>query len=159
MKKQLERCMYMGIGAFITLISWTLAEMHNASVNAQNAGPLVVDEIICRKLQVVDKQGNKKVVLSTASGGGTVVVCDKKRKGVVHLSANESGGFVNVHSTDSRGRAILGTDLSGGKVVIYNLYGQQIGEFSVDFPEDAQIETRDGQIKTKYGQIKIEEDW
>ena len=165
MKKQLERCMYMGIGAFITLISWTLAEMHNASVNAQNAGPLVVDEIVCRKLQVVDEQGNNKVVLSTAFGGGTVIVWDEegkgaailntnneggvlsvygKDKGVVQLSINEYGGLVNVSSKDdNKGGVILGTDLHGGGVAIYNSNAQQVGEFSVHTGGGGWIKTKD----------------
>ena len=165
MKKQLERCMYMGIGAFITLISWTLAEMHNASVNAQNAGPLVVDEIVCRKLQVVDEQGNNKIVLSTAFGGGTVVVWDEERKGavilntnneggvlsvygkdkgVVQLSINEYGGLVNVSSKDdNKGGVILGTDLYGGAVALYNSNAQQVGEFSVHTGGGGSIRTKD----------------
>ena len=165
MKKQLERCMYMGIGAFITLISWTLAEMHNSSVNAQTAGPLVVDEIVCRKLQVVDEQGNNKVVLSTAFGGGTVVVWDKegkgagilntnneggvlsvygKDKGVVQLSINEYGGLVNVSSKDdNKGGVILGTDLYGGGISIYNNNAQQVGEFRVHTGGGGWIKTKD----------------
>ena len=165
MKKQLERCMYMGIGVFITLISWTLAEMHSASVNAQNAGPLVVDEIVCRKLQVVDEQGNNKVVLSTAFGGGTVIVWDEegkgaailntnneggvlsvygKDKGVVQLSINEYGGLVNVSSKDdNKGGVILGTDPHGGGVAIYNSNAQQVGEFSVHSGGGGLIKTKD----------------
>ena len=165
MKKQLERCMYMGIGAFIALISWTLAEIHNAPVNAQDAGPLVVDKIVCRELQVVDAKGNNKVILSTALGGGTVVVWDEegkgagilntnneggvlsvygKDKGMVQLSINEYGGIVNVSSKDkNKGGVILGTDLYGGAVVIYNSNAQQVGEFSVHTGGGGWIKTKD----------------
>lgn len=162
MKKNLEKAVYMGIGAVIALLSFSFGNIHRDTANAQGEAP-VVDLIRCRQLEIVNADGLNNVILSSNEQGGSVeVYSEKLLLGKVRLSISENGGEVSVHGKnykdlaslrittdggsvavrgeDGKGGAALGTNEDGGVVTIINkknkglvsLYNHKNGAF-MDF--------------------------
>ncbi len=114
MKKKLEKIMYMGIGAAIALISFSLGNMHRDTANAQGEGP-ILDRIRCRQLEIVNPVGDKAVVLGTYEDGGVVRVLGKDG-GEIVLSIDGNGGSVIVNGKDGNLGVALGIREDGGSV-------------------------------------------
>ncbi len=106
MKKNLEKVMYMGIGAVIALLSFSFGNIHRDTANAQGEAP-IVDLIRCRRLEIVNADGLNKVILSSDEQGGSVDVRTEDNKGGAFLSANEYGGAVGIGGKEEKGIALL----------------------------------------------------
>lgn len=119
MKKSLEKVMYMGIGAVIALLSFSLGNLHRNTANAQGEAP-IVDLIRCRQLEIVNADGLNNVILSSNEQGGSVeVFSEELLLGKVRLSINENGGEVSVRGGKNyKNLASLGISTHGGSVSV-----------------------------------------
>ena len=103
MKQKLVKVMYMGFGALIALTGYMFGTM-NDSLNAQQTEPSVVDEIVVRKLRVVDDQGNIIAVLrkkDTPTGETNILsISNAAGDPVISLNQNSAGGAIELHGTD-----------------------------------------------------------
>ena len=151
MKKNLEKAIYMGIGAVIAFISFSLGNIHRDTASAQEEAP-IVDLIRCRQLEIVNAQGRSGVVLESSEHGGNVFIFGKEAKGAalgigehgglvrvfgkegklgIGLGISERGGFVTVHDKEDEIRTGLGITEHGGSIVIFNKAKKIVGELDV----------------------------
>ena len=118
MKKNLEKVMYMSIGAVIALLSFSFGNIHRDTANAQGEAP-IVDLIRCRQLEIVNTDGLNKVILSSNEQGGSVdVFSEDMLLGKVRLSISENGGEVSVHGKNYKDLASLRITADGGSVSV-----------------------------------------
>ena len=67
---------YMVLGAGILAVGIMIGQFVTRDIEAQSNS--VFDEIICRKLIVIDKVGNERIVLDSNSLGGELMIFDSK---------------------------------------------------------------------------------
>ena len=125
----------MGLGAVIMLIGLAVGTIVSPPLIAQRNG--VFDKITCREIEVIDKDGNEAISLSTTGHGGIVLVrgkdgglasmLTKERSGIVWVSrkdggeveidTDEYGGSVSVTNNQGDPRAVMGVNAFGNGVV------------------------------------------
>lgn len=120
----------MALGSFFTIIGLLLSP-----VTAQKDK---FDTIQCKRLEVVDDDGEARVIIDTNEHGGEVAIYGKggllrqlwlgvhehggivsvrgKEKGIVMMRINEHGGSVAAHGNYGKGTASMGTNERGGYV-------------------------------------------
>ncbi len=163
MNKKLEKVMYMGIGALIALISFSLGNLHRDNANAQGGTP-IVDLIRCKRLEVVDAAGNNRIILRTNQDDGRVDVYnghvsiyDKAGKLGATLYINEDGGRMYIYDKAGKSGASLSTDENGGRMSVFGKAGMSAASLGTD--EDGGrvgVRSKDGKTGatlgiTKYG--------
>ena len=122
----------MGLGAVIMLIGLAVGAIVSPPLIAHGgAGVIgVFGEIVCTGLTVIDKDGNKAIVLNAEKWGNEVSVYDKKGNEVAILHADrpspagQGGNGVSVYDSHSNGRAHLRADKEWGNgVFVYDWHG------------------------------------
>ena len=63
---------YMALGAGILALGITIGQIITPDIEAQNNG--VFDKIVCRDIEVVDRDGNKAIVLSSHAGVNRIIL-------------------------------------------------------------------------------------
>lgn len=128
MKQQtLERLVFFGLGALVVFIGYGFGTFQSKSVNAQTASP-VIEEIVCRRLRVVDELGKTVAILGKkSSDSGRVRILEifnsslnsvflvghnPNKDGVVYIVGD---GFLS--GAEHRG-VYLGVDDKGGVVQV-----------------------------------------
>ncbi|MDE0018958.1 MAG: hypothetical protein OXU51_22450 [Candidatus Poribacteria bacterium] len=120
MKRKLEKFMYMGFGALIALIGYSLGTNQSDNVNAQTE-PAVLEEIICRELKVVNEAGIPVAIMLANKDGGSMVINNNAGNPVATMLANDNGGRMAINNNTSKLVAIvLANKDGGGGMVIYN---------------------------------------
>ena len=74
---------YMAIGVGIMALGIIIGQFVTPDIEAQPNG--VFDEIVCKKLSVIDEEGNEAIELSTSSEGGRHIFFYDK-KGIQRIS-------------------------------------------------------------------------
>ncbi len=126
---------YMFIGCLFTIAGYILASLGGITTHAQQ-DEQIMDKIICRELQVVNKDGQTVVNIGehqddrTREGGtregGTIEVFNTAGKEVVDIGADEDGGGIVVRNAAEKGVAgILGTE-DGGAIGVHNAAGKGV---------------------------------
>ena len=87
-----QKLAYMGLGFLFASVSYILANLLG-DVDAQGQ-QTVIDTIVCRKIAVVDAEGNPAIILRVDEDGGRVAVYGKDGKSRAALSIDEGGGRV-----------------------------------------------------------------
>ena len=121
MKKTLERLAYIGLGCLLTLIGYNFGTMQSNSIHAQSASkPTGVEEIVCRRLRIVDTQGNTVVIGDGNQFLHKLKVVDVQDNTLVGLGTNGyDGGLISVKDPEEIGGAVnIFTDNSGGYVSV-----------------------------------------
>lgn len=105
-----QKLVYMGLGCIFTLAGYILANL-GGDVIAQSEST-VVDEIVCRKLRVVDSQGRTVVVLKEKQFGDDIfsVYDTNTREKVVQISADSNGGYMSVNHASGKRTVTVGID-------------------------------------------------
>jgi hypothetical protein len=118
----------MALGCLFTIIGYILASLSGNPVDAQpqadKSEPTVVDEIVCRKLRVVDENGKTFVMIGKLPAiGGVVKVVDENGKNLVMIGELPviGGGVIQVYQPNSKFTSRGRTSISGGNIEIYNL--------------------------------------
>ncbi len=134
-----QKLIYMLIGSLFTLIGYFLATLINTqppNAHAQEKNN-VFDEIVCKKLVVVNDTGKKLLRMGEAPvGGGFILVYNKKEMAVVGMdSAEDEGGAIVVGTKEGkitvamRSKTFLG---GGGEIEVNNFDGNRGATISVD---------------------------
>ena len=138
MKQKLEKLMYMGFGALIVLIGYSLGTNQSDHVNAQTESS-VVEEIVCRQLKIVDEQGKTVAFLGKKGNdfdfrhvlniyntkgkavfsAGTTIFKEDGTKGVSAVKdLSDDFGTVYVRGRDGETSIALMTNVFGGNVSV-----------------------------------------
>ena len=121
---------YTLLGAEIMAVGIMIGQFVTRDIEAQSNG--VFDEIACRRLEVVDKSGNARVLLKTKKDETVVTLRDKAGKTAIALYA---GGIMNSISVyDESGALGGGIDLFASdelkRVSVLNKAGKFVIELS-----------------------------
>ena len=139
MKKVLTKVGYMAFGCLLTLIGYHFGNIDDSNVNAQENAP-IVDEVRCRKLVIVGRDGTPRITLDTKSFNraiapklfgpgldrfydhGLIEIYNKDGIPRITLGVDmEDYGTVAVQGKESGGVAAeLGVNDDGGFMVLYN---------------------------------------
>ena len=114
-----QKLAYMALGGLFTISGFLLATIMG-DVGAQDQHTSVEDEVVCRRLKIVDSEGKTGVRLLIDEYGGVVAVHDKDGKGQAQLAIGEYGGVVSAHNKDGNSQAQLAIDKYGGVMSIFN---------------------------------------
>ena len=131
----------MVLGGLLVLAGYILAGLANDSVPQSRADDVRFGEITCRRLEVVDDEGNKSVRLYANEHGGAVKAYGKDG-GQAALYTNEHGGAVSVKGKDG-GQAELQINENGGGMAIYNKVHENVLQASVEGKGGGIIRTYD----------------
>ena len=93
----------MGLGAVIMLIGLAVGAIVSPPLVAQHDG--VFDEIQCRRLEVVDENGNSSILLVSNKAGVAVAVLNKQGEIAIGLTSTESVNAVDV--SDKQGEVAI----------------------------------------------------
>ena len=85
--------MYMGFGALIALIGYSLGTSQSGNVNAQTQSA-VLEEIACRQLKVVNKAGISVATMAADEDGGIMTIHDNAGNVVAGMAADEEDGMM-----------------------------------------------------------------
>ena len=58
----LERLVFFGLGVLVVVISYSVGAFQSKSVSAQTGFP-IIEEVVCRRLRVVDELGRPVAIL------------------------------------------------------------------------------------------------
>ena len=158
-----QKLVYMGVGFLFASMGYMLANYQNA-VNAQDPPiqPQVIDQVICRRLRIVDTHGRTVLELHGrnehggqigvysqdgrqlfAAGadamGGIVVVQGNEPNHIAVMAMNRHGGHVSVGGGERSG-AGLRTNERGGQLIIAESGGQEVVFLGVDEDSGGSIE-------------------
>lgn len=92
-----QRLGYILLGAGIMAVGVIIGQFITLDIEAQNNG--VFDEIMCKKLTIVDGKGNKSIVLGSGSTGNGIIVIDKKGKKSIILMADEIRNSLSLYDS------------------------------------------------------------
>ena len=139
---QKQKLGYMVLGAGIMAVGITIGQFITPNIEAQSNG--VFDEIVCKKLSVVDEEGNKAIDLSTDEGARSIMIYDKEGIPEIILDAGSLGTTVTIHNKETgggislfaeevssgiwvrhkgRGHIDLSIDEESGEVAVYGKFG------------------------------------
>ena len=119
-----QKLTFMALGSILTVAGYLLATL-TSDVTAQpetdKSEPLIVDEIVCRKLRGVDQNDKTGVVI----GAGYMVVYHADGKRAVSISAFK-GGLMVVHNTDGKSVVDIGVFRDGGSMRVNRADGKNV---------------------------------
>ena len=145
-----QKLAYMTIGCVFTLAGYFLATLGAGGFNPQNATAQdstkqVIDEITCRKLKIVNDQGNTVVSLEPVVNGGSLSIYNDAGKIIADAGASFDGRNLSsgdeivcqklrVVNPDGKTIAILGESLtgSGGYLHINNIDNKLVAGIGVN---------------------------
>ncbi len=108
MKRIYERLLFMIIGALISFTAYIIGcASHTENIQAQAIGEKVTqsttqqvyDEIVTRKIRVVNAEGETIVTVGDIEGDGSILVNNKEGKRNVAIGSLE-GGWLSIHPKD-----------------------------------------------------------
>ena len=125
-----QKLAYMALGCLFTIIGYTIASLSGNPVDAQSQAdksePTVIDDIVCRSLNVVDANGKTFVSIGTIPEnelgiptGGYMNVYGSNDGPTVMISAFSKGGAITVNGRDSLPSVGIGIDSNGGRIAVY----------------------------------------
>lgn len=111
-----QKLTFMALGSILTIAGYLLATL-TSDVTAQpktdKSEPLIVDEIVCRKLRVVDPNDKTRVLIN-GTYGGSVFVRNGEGKNVVVIGAVRLHGYMKVNHGDGENVVNIGTSIGKG---------------------------------------------
>lgn len=142
---------YMALGAGIMAVGITIGAIVCSPLVAQENG--FFDKIVCREFEVVDKDGNKAIVLDSNERVNAVTVYDREGNKAIDLGSTKKyqfKGLENWVTILDKGKAaiILASFFSDSNVVAITdkqgneaiqLFSQDIGDPAFDFKNVVQI--------------------
>ena len=117
MKRTYERLLFMAIGALISFTAYIIGcASHTENIQAQSTGEKVIqstaqqvsDEIVTRKIRVVNAEGETIVTVGDIGGDGSILVNNKEGKRNVAIGSL-GGGWLSIHPEDGGLGAIIRT--------------------------------------------------
>ena len=122
-----QKLAYMGLGCVFTLAGYFLATLGAGGINLQTASAQdtekqVIDEIVCRKLKVVNSDGVTVGRLEAFhTGAAGLVLYNKEGKQVFWVSSSGEGSTLSMFNKNGeRTLWIWSSDVGGGHIAVYN---------------------------------------
>lgn len=152
MKKVMEKIIFMTVGSLLTIIGYHFGSFDNNSADAQlNVQPVLTDgefdKIRCRNIEIVDADGNTRILLTTdLFGKGFISIPHEDGGSAVLLAVWDEDGYVTVSRTGDKSAATLHTTKYGGQMSIFSKTGGNILQIGT-------TENRAGYLRTvdKFG--------
>ena len=125
---------YMFIGCLFTIAGYILASLGGATHAQQNEQ--VIDKIVCKQLEVVNKAGKRVVNVWTNEIGksGVIDIFNTEGKRVASIGATEDGGGIAVFNTEEKVVVEIGANEHGGIMGVLNNAGN--GGVAIGVTED-----------------------
>ena len=125
---------YMFIGCLFTIAGYILASLGGATHAQQNEQ--VIDKIVCKQLEVVNKAGKRVVNVWTNEIGksGVIDIFNTEGKRVASIGATEDGGGIAVFNTEEKVVVEIGANEHGGIMGVLNNAGN--GGVAIGATED-----------------------
>ena len=119
-----QKLTFMALGSILTIAGYLLATL-TSDVTAQSetdkSEPLFVNEIVCRKLRVVDENDKTRVFITAYPTSGYISVINADDKGVVSIHGFKGGsGVMDVSNAAGKDVVSINTDSDGGGYVSVN---------------------------------------
>ena len=138
---------YMFIGCLFTILGYILASLGGMTTHAQK-DEQVIDEIVCRKLRVVNAAGKDVArIEADEEGNGIIGALNAAGKEVAGMVATTNGGGIAVSNRAGEGVAAIAQAKNGGEISIFNTAGELVVHIMVNEDGNGTIETyKDGLI-------------
>ena len=122
-----QKLAYMALGCLFTIIGYIIASL-GGDVNVQAQGdkssPTVVDEIVCRKLKVVNADGKTVVLIHPSAYGGEIVVSGDDGNMAVLIGTVTDYGYIDVFHPNGR-QAVMISSVSGASMHVCSADGKR----------------------------------
>ena len=157
---------YMLIGCLFTIAGYILASLGGGATHAQQ-DEQVLDKIVCRQLEVVNKEGEPVGVIVADENTGGIVLGVHPTAGVgidggflfvrnilrqevaVVMAATEDGnGVISVLNAVGQEVATIGADEDGGVIVVRNAAGEDAVGMGANKDGDGVIQSYKGGWRT-----------
>ena len=156
-----QKLTYMLIGSLFTLAGYLLASLANnqpPNVNAQDNK--VIDEIVCKKLRVVNDEGVDIVRLGINSlDGGSVYIYNEEGKTVAGMDTNfnDAGKVFVTYPGKLFRAAAMESDRRGGRIYVTNALGKRFIEMDTFISTGrVRVYTHDRKSETEiYGNLVV----
>lgn len=115
-----QKLTYMLIGCLFTLSGYVLSNLFNNPTHVQAQGEKVMDEIVCKKLTIVNDDGKQLVSIGSSSNGKTAGMAIMNADGnMLALIGSEDGGKIGVvEIANADGKRLVGIGSVGGSGVM-----------------------------------------
>ena len=115
---------YMVIGCLFTIAGYIIASLGGAT-HAQK-DEQVLDKIVCKRLEVVNKEGEPVGVIVADENTGGIVIGVRPRTGV-----GIDGGRLFVRNTERQEVVVMAATEDGNGVIgVYNAVGQEVADIN-----------------------------
>lgn len=116
---------YMFIGCLFTIAGYIIASLGGDTTHAQE-NDRVIDKIVCRELEVVNKAGKRMILMGPFIEGGAVLVFNKEGKQVVNIGTDFGNGVMELYNTVGVRVVRTGADIlnGNGSVEVKNVLGK-----------------------------------
>ena len=129
-----QKLAYMAIGCVFTLAGYFLAILGTGGVNPQTASAQasdkqIIDEIVCRKLKVVNPDGKTVVSLEPVVNGGSLEIYNDAGRSIVDVGALFDGnGRLLISDKDGTPTSGMFADNAGGSISILKIIDEKVKE-------------------------------
>ena len=132
---------YMFIGCLFTIAGYILTSLGGDTTHAQQ-NEQVIDKIVCKQLEVVNKAGKRVVNVWTNEIGksGVIDIFNTEGKRVASIGATEDGGGIAVFNTEEKVVVEIGANEHGGIMGVLNNAGN--GGVAIGVTEDGKGDIR-----------------
>ena len=109
---------YMFIGCLFTIAGYIIASLGGGDTTHAQQDKQVIDEIVCRKLKVVNAGGKEvAAIVATEDGNGGIAVLNTAGKIVTFIVATKDGGGIGVRNAAGKDVVIIGATEDGDGVI------------------------------------------
>ncbi len=129
-----QKAGYMLFGCLFTIAGYILASLGSFTTNAQQ-NEQIIDKIVCRELEVVNKQGNRVITLDDYEDSGAISVYNNAGKTMVGIGTTENGDggiLVILNETEGIVAGIGTTENGDGILVVHNKEGKVVARIAAD---------------------------
>jgi hypothetical protein len=138
-----------GIGALMLGLVSAMAFAMSAPAwgNAQDGekGP---QELVCKKLTIVNADGKPRMVLTFNEGGGFIKVMNTEGKNIATISGEKFGGAFDLFGPDEKRSFGVGSNKDGCQLNVRDADGQARGYLGVDGAKEGYLSLKNSKGKT-----------
>ena len=121
-----QKLTFMAFGSILTLAGYLLATpTRDVTAQSETDKATVFDEIVCRKLKIVDENGKTHIVIGADLLGGQISVNHHNGKNAVSIRAFPTGGYISVSNRDGKQGVAINAFSSGGYMIVNNADGER----------------------------------
>lgn len=150
-----KETLYAVIGGIVGAVL-TMAAGGFALRGGQNRSDSVFEKVTCRELEVVDSEGNRRVVLSEGVSeeglwGGSVIVYGKDATPRARMISAEEGGVVGAAGKNRNSGVSMVASEGGGIIMLGDADGVRVGMYCAARGGRVVVEGNDGKNRAIMG--------